>query len=178
VHYSTPKQRFLQASSFPAPLRFRRRCHTSWRPNYISSVNVHLQYRLQRHYPWHFEGSLYYVEKTIEDWCSESCGDQDPIVLAIHVFSHAVVIWFVFYLSRTPADEDRWQHFGVGMEEGYSREQLQGGFIGAAVLEAVRSYDAALGFWLWHRSCSWREAEALLFVFVDLLMLKLQLYRD
>jgi len=32
------------------------------------------------------------------------------------------------------------------MEEGYSREQLQGGFIGAAVLEAVRSYDAALGF--------------------------------
>jgi len=65
------------------------------------------------------------------------------------------------------------------MVEEYLCEQrlVDGGSIGA-VLEAAKSYGVAPGFWLWQRSCSLREVEALLFVFVNLLMPKLLQYRD
>jgi hypothetical protein len=45
-------------------------------------------------------------------------------------------------------------------------------------LEVVKSCDAVLGFCLWIHSCSLQESEALLFIFVDLLMPKRRLLHD
>jgi hypothetical protein len=63
-----------------------------------------------------------------------------------------------------------------------SREQLLSLFVAdleeVDALEVAKSCDAVLGFCLWIHRCSLQESEALLFIFVDLLMPKQRLLRD